>query len=124
MDPAEDTPAWFSSKSSAKRCLSPSEDIKLGNTNKKQKRKVANPLLILVQDEVFGKREDGRVACLDDLEEQYEEILANTNKQGGLISTRSDPPTNDQGQTDLIQSTDSLSLESLNNQLLKIFAKQ
>ena len=112
MNPATDNPDCPSGKPSAKRRHSPSENIKLGNA--KKKRKVANPLLILVQAEVFGKKEDGREACLDDLEEQYDAILKQANKPQGLTRQDSDPtPTNDQEQTDLIQSAGSLSIGSL-----------
>merc|ERR1719483_1232413 len=79
----------------------------------KQRRKVANPLLILVQAELFGKTEEGREACLDDLEEQYEAVLKQS-KPNGIARQDSDrTPTNDQEDTDLIQSADALSLQSL-----------
>eukprot|EP00090_Calanus_glacialis_P029261 TRINITY_DN46975_c0_g1_i1.p1 TRINITY_DN46975_c0_g1~~TRINITY_DN46975_c0_g1_i1.p1 ORF type:complete len:220 (-),score=60.45 TRINITY_DN46975_c0_g1_i1:209-868(-) len=91
-----------------KRCHSPAEDTQYEDTIKKKKRKLANPLLILVQDEVFGKREDGREACLADLEKQYKDMVANNRKQtnSGHINAKA-------VQADLIDLTDSLSLESV-----------
>jgi hypothetical protein len=102
MDPSKDRPFLF-----PKRCLSPAEEIKYDYTTKKKKRKLANPLLILVQDEVFGKREYGREACLADLEKQYKD-MANNMKQA-----ESDHINAKAVQADLIDLTDSLSIESV-----------
>ena len=136
MDPAEVTPAIRSSK----RCLSPSAEINIGNAAKKKRRKVADPLLILVQEEVLRKREVGFPGCLEEVGKQYEAVLMETRKsetktmetsnhktmetsQYKTMETSQYQGSNNQKQKDLKQAFDSISLESLNKQLNKIFAK-
>ena len=87
MDPPVDMHVLVPAKIPVKRCVSCSGYTKNGVTNSNKRRKVSNPLLIFVQHEVFGKKHN---ACLEDLEEEYEEMLTNKNKQGGLIRNESD----------------------------------
>ena len=75
MDPPVDMHVLVPGKIPAKRSVSPTGDIKNGGTNSSKRRKVSNPLLIFVQHEVFGKKHN---ACLEDLEEEYEEIQGTT----------------------------------------------
>ena len=144
MDPAEVTPAIRSSK----RCLSPSAEINIGNAAKRKRRKVADPLLILVQEEVLRKREVGFPGCLEEVGRRYEAVLMQTRKsetktmetsqyntmeirqcktketsQYKTMETRQFQASNNQKQKDLKQALNSLSLEALNKQLNKIFAK-
>ena len=120
MDPAEVTPVIRS----AKRSLSPSADINLGKAAKNKRRKVADPLLILVQEEVLRKREVGLPGCLEEVGKKYEAVFRQTRKyESNTMETKQCQASNNQKQKGLKQSLNSLSLDSLNKQLNKIFAK-
>lgn len=84
-------------KASAKRRLSPADPMS-SESGHRPKRKVTNPLLILVQSQVEGE--------LGVLEEQYNSLVSS---RGGLSRQDSDPtPTYDQVPADILGSQESL----------------
>merc|ERR1712117_276915 len=75
-DHADERPVVVESSSlTGKRCLSIVEDTSDEATNKRKRRKVGNPLLMFVQDELFRNREEGSTFGLEDLEREYQASL-------------------------------------------------
>ena len=109
MDPSVNVPFLVPGKIPVKRCVSPTGDAKNGVTNSSKRRKVSNPLLIFVQHEVFGKKHN---ACLEDLEEEYEEMLTNRNNHAGTYEKESEQAKNRNVQIGLNNLDDSISTNS------------
>ena len=79
------------------------------NSNHANKRKVTNPLLMLVQAGL-----DDENVTLSDLDHQYKLMVDKEKNKKTLTRQDSDPtPTYDQISTEILQSTDSLSIASL-----------
>ena len=122
MDSEEETGVKRSDRISMRRYCSHPEEIKVGNVTNRKKRKVVDPLLILVQEEAIRQREVGRNVCLKELAEQYESVLClkNTPENKDTVDHKR---TKTKKQKNVKQSSESLSLEYLNKQLNKIFTK-
>lgn len=91
-----------SRKASAKRRLSPADPMSSEGENQ-PKRKVTNPLLILVQSQVEGE--------LGALEEQYNNLVRDSTTREGISRQDSDPtPTYDEVPADIFGSQESENL--------------
>ena len=72
-----------------KRGLLPKEDGNERNRGNQKRRKIADGMLIMIQDEVFGGSADDTAGSLNYLEERYEEMLAKKrywNEDNDMIS--------------------------------------
>ena len=72
-----------------KRGLLPKEDGNERNGGNQKRRKIADGMLIMIQDEIFGGSADDKAGSLNYLEERYEEMLTKksyVNEDNDMIS--------------------------------------